>query len=220
MDPADQAVVNLAFANFGKALAAYQRKLISGESPFDRFVAGDDAAISLAAKRGLKLFVGKAACVECHLGPTFSDEEFHVTGVPQIGEHVAKGPEFDPGRLGAVPVYLGWDFNTAGPYNDDPEVDHTRDVVADERLRGAFRTKGLRNIAETAPYMHTGHLATLRDVVAFYNEGGATSDFAGVKDARMVPLNLSEGEIDDLVAFLETLTGTPVPAEWLVDPRD
>ena len=219
MDEADKAIVNEAYANFGKALAAYQRNLISGESPFDRYAAGDDAAISESAKRGLKLFIGKAACVECHRGPTFSNEEFHVTGVPQVGEHVAPAPGYDDGRYGAVPIYLGWDFNTAGPFNDDPTIDRTSGVTDDTALTGAFRTKGLRNVAMTGPYMHTGHLETLRDVVIFYNEGGGDGEFAGSKDPLMVPLNLTDQEIDDIVAFLESLTGEAVPAEWLVDPN-
>ncbi|HFE45877.1 MAG TPA: hypothetical protein ENJ18_10380 [Nannocystis exedens] len=219
MDPADQAIVNQAFANFGKALAAYLGQLISGDSDFDRFVAGDDTALSESAKRGLRLFIGKAACVECHSGPTFSDEEFHVTGVPQIGEYVAPAPGYDDGRLGAIDIYLGWDFNTAGPYNDDSSVDRTQGVSKDPALEGAFRTKGLRNVAMTAPYMHTGHLQTLLEVVEFYNLGGADAEFAGEKDSLIVPLNLSEQEKSDLVAFLESLTGEGVPAEWLVDPN-
>ncbi len=218
MDPADQAIVNQAYANFGKAIAAYLGQLISGDADLDRFVAGDDAALSESAKRGLRLFIGKAACVECHSGPTFSDEEFHVTGVPQVGEHVAPAPGYDDGRLGAIDIYLGWDFTTAGPYNDDSSIDRTQGVSKDPALEGAFRTKGLRNVAMTPPYMHTGHIETLREVVEFYNLGGADSEFAGEKDELMVPLNLSDQEVSDLVAFLESLTGEPVPAEWLVDP--
>jgi len=218
MTAADQDAVNLAYANFGKALAAYQRKLVSGPSPFDRYMAGEDSALSASAKRGARLFIGKAACVECHAGPTFSDEEFHVTGVEQVGEYVAGPPGYDSGRFGAIDVYLAWDFSTAGKFNDDPSVDRSEGVTSDSALTGAFRTKGLRNVAMTGPYMHTGHLETLRDVVVFYNEGGAASGFAGTKDPLMKPLNLSESEIDDIVAFLESLTGTSVPAELLVDP--
>lgn len=218
MTAEDRDAVNLAYANFGKALAAYLRLLISGPAPFDRYIEGDTAAISASAKRGARLFIGKAACVECHSGPTFSDEEFHVTGVEQIGEHVLPGPDHDPGRLGALDVYLNWDFSTAGKYNDDPSVDRSVGIVKDPALTGAFRTKGLRNTAMTGPFMHTGHLKTLREVVEFYNVGGAESGFAGTKDPLMKPLNLTASEIDDLVAFLESLTGTPVPAELLVDP--
>jgi cytochrome c peroxidase len=207
--------MNRAFANFGKALAAYERRLLSDGAPFDRYAAGDTGAMSEPAKRGLKLFIGKAACVACHNGPTFSDEEFHVTGVPQIGEHVL---ESDGGRYDAIPFYLSWDFNTAGPYSDDPAIDRTRGVTQDEALLGAFRTKGLRSVAETAPFMHTGHLATLQEVVELYNDGGAESGFAGAKDALIQPLNLTPQEIQDLVAFLESLTGEPVPEALRRDP--
>jgi cytochrome c peroxidase len=215
MDPADQDIVNRAFANFGKVLAAYERRLLSGNAPFDRYVAGDTGAMGEAAKRGLKLFIGKAACVACHEGPTFSDEEFHVTGVPQIGEHVL---ESDGGRFDAIPFYLSWDFNTAGPYSDDPSIDRTRSAAQDEALLGAFRTKGLRSVADTAPFMHTGHVATLQEAVELYNRGGAGEGFAGVKDDRIQPLNLTAQEIQDLVAFLEALTGEPVPEELRRDP--
>ncbi|MRG93108.1 cytochrome-c peroxidase [Polyangium spumosum] len=218
MPEADRAVINRGYANFGKALAAYLRLLQSGNAPFDRYVAGDTTAISESAKRGLGLFVGKAACVECHAGPTFSDNTFHVTGVPQIGEHVLP-PSMggDPGRFGALDVYLGWDFSTKGIYNDDPNIDRSKGVTKDEKLTGAFRTKGLRSVAKTGPFMHTGHLATLREVVEFYNAGGGDADYAGTKDPLMVPLNLSPEEIDDLVAFMETLTGDPIPEALLVD---
>ena len=217
MDPQDQHHINTAYANFGKAIAAYERLLVSDDAPFDRYVAGDTDAISEPAKRGLKLFIGKAACVACHEGPTFSDEQFHVTGVPQIGEHV---PDHDWGRYGAIPFYLGWDFNTAGEFNDDPSIDRTEGVKQENALRGAFRTKGLRNVAMTGPFLHTGHLDTLEEVVELYNQGGAESGFAGVKDPKLKPLNLTQQEVEDLVVFLETLTGQPIPEELRRPPAD
>lgn len=217
MTPADRDAVNRVYANFGKALEAYQRLLISVGSPFDRYADGDTTAMTDAAKRGLKLFIGKAGCDACHLGPTMTDEKYHNTGVPQNGDHVLKAPDFDPGRFAGIDVYLASDFNTSGPYNDDPSIDRTVGVVATDSLEGAFRTKSLHNVGETAPFMHTGGLATLRDVVEFYNEGGGMSEYAGVRDELVQPLNLSGAEMDDLVAFLESLTGDPVPAELLVD---
>lgn len=221
MKPEDQDAVNRAYANFGKALAAYERLLISRNSPFDRYVSGELSAISTSAKRGLKLFVGKAACSACHSGPTFSDEKFHNTGVPQVGDHVLKAPDFDPGRFGGIDVYRTWDFKAQGLYSDDRTVEREAIPAAgavDTKLKGAFRSKGLRNVAMTAPYMHTGHMLTLKEVVEFYNAGGGTRDFAGTKDNLMKPLNLSAAEITDLVAFLQTLTGEPVPAALLQVP--
>lgn len=214
MPEADRDVINTAYANFGKALAAYLRKLESRDAPFDKYIAGDKAAISDSAKRGAKLFVGKAACVACHSGPTFTDNKFHVTGVSQVGEHVLPMKDGgDPGRFGAIDVYLNWDFSTKGKFNDDPTIDRSKGVTKDAKLTGAFRTKGLRSVAKTGPFMHTGHLATLREVVEFYNAGGGEAGtYAGTKETLMVPLNLTSQEMDDIVAFLESLTGNPIPA--------
>ena len=117
-------------------------------------------------------------------------------------------------------VYLGWDFNTTGPYNDDPSVDNSEGVTADESLRGAFRTKGLRNVAMTAPYMHTGYYQTLEEVVDFYDRGGEADGFQGDKDPVLLPLNLGTQEKADLVAFLETLTGDRVDDSLLQDLTD
>jgi cytochrome c peroxidase len=217
MAPADRDAVNRVFANYGKAIEAYQRLLISVGSPFDRYADGETTAMSDAAKRGVKLFIGKAGCDACHSGPTLTDEKFHNTGVPQTGEHVLKAPGFDPGRFAGIDVYLASDFNTHGPYSDDPSIDRTVGVVQTDSTVGAFRTKSLHNVDKTAPYMHTGALATLKEVVEFYNQGGAASDFAGVRAELMQPLNLTEAEMNDLVTFLESLTGEPVPDELLVD---
>jgi cytochrome c peroxidase len=217
MAPADRDAMTLVFANYGKALAAYERLLISAGSAFDRYLAGDASAISVSAKRGAKLFVGKAACDACHSGVTLTDEQFHNTGVPQTGVHNLKGPDFDVGRFGGIGLYLGSDYNSHGRYNDDPSIDHTAGVIATDDLKGAFRTKSLHNVAMTGPYMHTGELATLKDVVRFYNQGGAASEYAGTRDALIQPLNLTEQEQDDLVAFLESLTGEPVPAALFED---
>jgi cytochrome c peroxidase len=218
MAGADRDAINLIFANFGKALEAYERLLLSVGSPLDRYIEGDSTALSAAAKRGLKLFIGKAACDSCHAGPTLSDEKYHNTAVAQDGAHTLKGPDFDPGRFTGIDVYLGSDFNSHGRYNDDPSVDRTVGVAATNNLKGAFRTKSLRDVAMTAPYMHTGAIATLKDVVSFYNRGGDSTSYAGTRDALIQPLNLSEDEMNDLVAFLESLTGDPIPAELLQDP--
>jgi len=211
--------INTIMANSGKAIAAYERLLISDDAPFDRFVAGDDDAISVAAKRGLRLFIGKAACVDCHSGPTFSDNEFYNTGVPQKGPNV---PEEDLGRAKDLDSAKGHEFNTGSVYSDNPKLGKKKlDAlkVEDDDL-GAFRTKALRNVEHTAPYMHTGAFETLEEVVDFYSDGGVKSGFVGEKTSKMQPLNLSDDEKADLVEFLLTLTGKPLPDTLLRKLKD
>ena len=84
---------------------------------------------------------------------------------------------------------------------------------------GSFRTGSLRNVTQSAPYMHTGGFATLRDVLAFYNSGGENAGFVGTKDPRIKPLGLSESEIDELIEFMDTLTGEPLPGELTSAPQ-
>lgn len=222
MSPADQAHVTGVVVNYGKAIDAYVRKLVSTNSPFDQYVAGDKAAISTSAKRGLKLFVGKAACVECHSKPHFSDDKFHNDGVeqPKLADG---GYRVDDGRFNGVTSVIGNNkvWSSDGPYTDAPRglVNGLADagpVPMEEK--GRFRTKGLRSVALTAPYMHTGELATLGEVVQFYNQGGAPQGFSGTKDEVLKPLNLTDQEVDDLVAFLESLTGEPLPAALMAAP--
>ncbi|MFH1809097.1 MAG: cytochrome c peroxidase [Pseudomonadota bacterium] len=163
-----------------KAIAAFERSIVSGPSPFDRYLTGERDALSPAARRGLELFNGKAHCTPCHSGPMFSDQGFHNLGVGQ------DGAEPDIGR---------------------------EEVTKDPADRGKFKTPHLRNIAQTAPYLHTGQEKTLLDVVEFYDRGGIANDNL---DPLMLPLALTQGEKEDLVAFLEALTGpvpeTPFPA--------
>jgi cytochrome c peroxidase len=168
-----------------KALAAFERTLISGNSPFDRhYFRGDKSALSPAAVRGLAIFRDKARgnCETCHSiqgsHALFTDSRFHNLGVG---------------------------VNSEGELTDLGRFDQTK-VEAD---RGAFRTPTLRNVAKTAPYMHDGSLKTLRAVVDFYAGGGNSSPWL---DPEMKPLNLTSAERDDLVAFLEALTGE-MPAD-------
>jgi cytochrome c peroxidase len=205
MTPEDRVIVTRILANCGKAIAAYDRTLQSGPSPFDRYVAGDRGALSLAAKRGAQLFVGKAACITCHSGPRLTDNMFHDTAVAQTAS-----PQ-DLGRLDDIPK-LASELNGAGPYSDAPDAGAAKlvGVTATDDVRGQFRTPALRSLGETAPYMHDGSIATLADVVAFYNRGGAATGFPGIRDVAMVPLGLSADEAADLVAFLQSLDGAAV----------
>jgi len=171
-----------------RALAAYQTQLRTGPAPLDRYLAGDYTAIPDEAKRGLQVFIGRGLCSECHNGPLLTDECFYNTGVPQRGLHV---PATDPGRFG---------------------------VSQDARDLGAFRTPMLRQIAETGPYMHTGELATLADVIDFYRWGGSPSGFSGTKDQRLIPLEIDDDDASALDAFLHTLTGEPIAAALTTRP--
>lgn len=192
--------LNRVYQRLLKAWAGYQSRLVSADAPFDRYARGDDHALSDPQRRGLSLFIGKAGCIECHKGPMFSDNRFSSVGVGQVGVNVAaedKGRESGLERLAAL------------PHRRTTQV--PAPTAAD---LGQFRTKSLRSVSETAPYMHAGQLASLRDVVWFYDRGGDHAG-AGVTSRFMVPLGLSDSEQRDLVAFLESLTGAPPPSRWL-----
>jgi cytochrome c peroxidase len=207
--PLDAADVDRAYANYGKAVAAYMRKLVARDSPFDRFVAGDAAALSDAAKRGYELFL--AHCASCHAGPHFSDDKFHALAAAQFGEHV---PAVDLGRYTDVPPLLANKFNTAGAFSDGPSK--LDGLAQSPEQKGQFRTPTLRNVAVTPPYMHAGQLATLDAVVAFYNNGGGRVDDV-TKSDQLEKLGLTDEQRADLVEFMKALTDTAVPAELLED---
>ena len=151
--------------NLGRAIAAFERTLISDNAPFDQYLAGNESAMSPSAIRGMNLFEDKAGCVECHDGANFTDNSFHNIGVK--GSDLGRGP-----------------------------------IVNDSTLNKTFKTPGLRNITLSAPYMHDGSEKSLESVVRFYNRGG--DDKNGI-DALIKPLELSEQEINDLVAFMGAL---------------
>lgn len=222
MAPADRAAIDRVFASFGKALAAYERRLVSpsfAPSPFDRMLAGDASAMTPEALRGARVFVGKAACDECHRGYAFSDGKFHNIGVPQAGEHPATR---DVGRFAAVSI-LTDPFNRAGVFSDRRDDSQLRDLIASDRDVGAFKTPTLRNVSKTAPYMHDGVYRTLGDVVNHYNVGGDSGLYAGTREVTIQPLLLDAREVGDLVEFLRSLDdGAPLPsaelAEGLTNP--
>jgi cytochrome c peroxidase len=214
MAATDREIVNRIFVNYGKALAAYFRVLTSGDSAFDRFMAGKKHALSLEAQAGARLFVGKARCSGCHSGPLFAGSGFHNLGVPQAGEKV---PASDDGRFKDVPPLLASGMNAAGAYSDDPEAGAAKLLGLSnpmpELARGAFRTPSLRGVALSEPYMHSGQLATLEDVITFYDQGGGTP-VAGTKSPFLQPLGLTEEEKAQLVAFLDGLTGKGVKEKY------
>ncbi len=200
----------------GKALAAFQETLVTGRAPFDEFrdalESGDPVSINrypMAAQRGLRIFVGKGNCSVCHFGPQFTNGEFADTGIAFF-----KGNgQVDSGRYEGIKKLKDNPHNLLGRYNDDPgrtTATGTRHVELQQRNFGEFRVPGLRNVALTAPYMHNGSLATLRDVVKHYSE--LNEERLHLDGERILrKLNLSEAEIDDLVVFLETLSSTRGP---------
>ena len=217
MADADRQAVNVVLANCGKAIEAYERKLLPRDAPFDRYVkkllADDPGAaqeISVPAQRGLRDFIGRAQCVNCHNGPLLTDRGFHNLGLPRTPGQTG----VDVGRaLGAQSVKAD-DFRCGSVYSDTQNCQELRFLNPRfEDFMGAFRTPTLRNVARTAPYMHTGQFATLNDVLAFYR----TLPGAAQVGHRELVLTLLDPDVsaDDLVAFLETLTGALPDAQWL-----
>lgn len=195
----------------GQAIAAFERTIISGDSPFDRwYFGGDESAMSEAAVRGFDLFRNKARCVSCHTieqdHALFTDNKFHNIGVGinRIQKDVHQlAPQFLKAKAEGIDV----DEEVL----TDPRVSELGRFAITNSLDeiGAFKTSTLRNIAVTPPYMHDGRLATLREVVEHYNNGGITNPDDPVNDflsGGIRPLNLTEQEIADLVAFMEALT--------------
>ena len=196
--------------NVGKALAAYVETLVTGRTPFDEFrdalARGDAlrmAAYPVAALRGLQLFVGRGGCVNCHSGPNFSDGQFHpgVAPADDMAAAVARSLA-DDGRLGDARYLKASRFNLQGTYNDDASrrnATATRRLAVHAGLAGQFRTPTLRNVAVTAPYFHDGQTEHLAD--ALQHPQPMTS---ALGEALAEPLLV--GEVDDLAAFLSTLT--------------
>jgi cytochrome c peroxidase len=221
MKPEDRRAINQIMYNVGRTLEAYERQLVARNSPFERYVKnGELGALTASAKSGLKLFVGKAACNECHTGPTMSDSKFHNIGVHQRLN--AMGMQtVDIGRMDGIARVTGSPYNSAGDFSDDKAAGMTKLaglMPPAEETRGAFRTPTLHAVAETGPYMHTGAFATLDDVLKFYNDGGGEDGkYSGAKDKKVAKLNLTNTEIADIIEFLRSLTPAPVPAEWQED---
>ena len=175
--------VGLSTGEIAQALASYVRSLMSGNSAFDRFTAGDRSALSPEERNGLRLFQGRGNCSICHEGPNFTDEKLHNTGVAWASADERSG--------------------TPGHFLDEGGAAISGSGVQ----RGAFKTPTLREVARTAPYMHDGSLATLQDVVDFYNRGGRPNPNL---DPDMRPLDFSDEDKTSLVAFLRSLSGDTV----------
>jgi len=194
-----------------KAIAAFERTQISGDSPFDRwYFGGEKDALSEAEVRGFAVFLGNGRCVSCHVieqdHALFTDHLFHNIGIG-INDIQDKVPEL--ARAFQVAKNDGMDVDVA--VLTDPDTSHLGRFAVDDELSsmGGFKTPTLRNIAVTGPYMHDGSHSTLREVVDHYNNGGVMMPDDRVNpylSGGIRPLNLTEQEIDDLIAFMESLT--------------
>ena len=192
------------YDDLGRAIGAFERTLVFVDSPFRRFLAGDTKAMSAEARAGWTLFNGKGRCAACHpmnpSNPLGTDNRFHNVGVSArhqdfeaLGRQAIKLMADDPSEQKLDELAVGTDLSELGRF-----------MVTRNRVdMGSFRTPLILNIAITPPYMHDGSLATLWDVMDHYNKGGEANPFL---DGGIEPLALSEQEIDQLVAFLFTLT--------------
>ena len=218
----DREAVNRIYANLGKAIAAYERLLIPGESRFDRYVEAvlnndyDTASTILTSDEiaGLKLFIGEANCTNCHNGPLFTNNDFHNTGVP-----AAEGLPEDIGRAKGAQQVMADEFNCLGPYSDaqPDQCSELRFLVLDEHQQERqFKPPSLRSVSERGPFMHAGQFASLEQVLNHYN----TAPEAPAGHSELEPLNLDEEQTAQIIAFLKTLD-SPVQAdpEWLTAPE-
>lgn len=163
------------------ALATYERTIVAGEAPFDRWIMGDNAAIGAAARRGFQIFNGKARCSQCHSGPSFTDGSFQDIGTAK-DDDIGRGVFFPKS----------------------------------EKLRYAFKTPTLRDVARRAPYMHDGSVPTLQAVIDLYDKGGVDRPS---RSPLIKPLSLTADEKADLIAFLQTLTASSPTARVPILPR-
>jgi cytochrome c peroxidase len=244
MPKGQQDDITRVLVNFGKALEAYERRLVTGQSPFDRWVqkvsrgeGTDSIEFSDLAQRGARLFVGRAACVDCHSTPMFSDSKYYNAGVPQVGPGVPTEMDCPAGGVcdctvpgkncppwGALDglTKLGKNgFRRDSVWSDNRQdlskMSYVQTPPEQQVAKGSWRTPSLRNVALTAPYMHNGSLATLEAVVDHYNLGGST-DVPGAPAARIKPLFLSADDRAALVAFMQSLTSAPPPAALTAPP--
>ena len=212
--------VNRVFVNMGKSLEAYQRLMVPGESRFDHYVdylvngreySGDEL-LSEQEIHGLRLFIGKAQCINCHNGPLFTNFSFHNTGIfPRAGGTP------DLGRVEGATLVKEDPFNCLGNYSDDADqrCDELHYMKEGDELIGAQKTPSLRTLIGTEPFMHAGQFTTLAEVLEHYN----TADGALIGHNEAKPLNLSARDLQALEAFLRSLTA-PIAVEenWLQAP--
>ena len=218
MEPAIRDAVSRVFVGMGKAIAAYEKTLAYGESRFDCYaqaaIDGDARSgqlLNAQEVNGLRLFIGKGQCVTCHNGPLLTDQHFHNTGVPP------RDPlQPDLGRAAAIDKVRHDEFNCLGHFSD-AKADQCQDlrfmVTEEAGLKAAFKTPSLRNVALRPPHMHAGQFANLEEVIGHYMKappaavGHTELSHGDAGHSERKPIRLSGQEIEDLAAFLASLTG-------------
>lgn len=219
---ARQGEISRVYANIGKAIAAYERRIGYAPSRFDRYVDAELAgrphtatdSLSSDEEAGLRIFIGKGSCTNCHNGALLTDQHFHNTGIPEL--RLTAVP--DSGRTVGVRQATAGEFSCTSAYSDakPDDCEELRFAVTEgAELVRAYKTPSLRNVAERAPYMHAGQMSTLEAVVAHY----AAAPRAPFGHSELKPLHLSPAEQRQLVAFLRTLSGpVSAPAGYLQPP--
>lgn len=181
----------------GEAIAAFEKTLVSKNSPVDKFLQGDSSSLSVEAQLGMKIFMGKGKCIECHYGINLTDDNFYALKVPENPED-RNDPRVSATRRFVAKMNGFTDFNLL---HSDPG----RFLITkrDEDWQ-AFKTPTLREVAQTGPYMHNGIFQTLDEVIDFFDQGG------GEGNGKLTPLNLSRAEKDGLKSFLNSLSGEKI----------
>jgi cytochrome c peroxidase len=191
-------------ADLARALASYVRSIVSGNSPYDRFINGERTTLSAEQQAGLRIFRGKGNCTACHVGPTFTDEQFHNTGIAWREPSTLREAQGRPEPSRGATASTGSEQASAGQARGFQDLGRFA-VTGRPEDQGAFKTPTLREIARTAPYMHDGSLATLEEVIDFYNGGGRSNPRI---DPEIRPLHLPAEEKQALIAFLKSLSGS------------
>ena len=210
----DRDAITQVYVNMGKAIEAYERRLMPGTTRFDQYVADvvagrSSTALTPQEVSGLHLFVSTAHCTNCHNGPLFTNGEFHNTGVPE------GSPGADLGRIGGASAVMVDEFNCLSKWSDAAAsaCAALKFVKAGvEQLRGQFKVPSLRGVADRGPYMHAGQFTSLADVVAFYD----TAPAATQGKTELHPIGLTPEQRAQIVAFLGTLSGPPAVAPELL----
>jgi cytochrome c peroxidase len=238
MSVADRNNVNQVFVNMGRAIAAYERRIVPGPSRFDTYAKGlltrnlDEQSLQTLMSpdevEGLRLFVGKAGCIGCHSGPLLSDGQYHNTGVPRNPKNMD-----DMGRFQGFKDWASSEFNCFSAYGNENSTDckerrfsfteflqifgnEYSSSLSEMPMMRAYKTPTLRNIAQTGPYMHAGQFKNFKEVLEHYS----TAPKAPAGTTQLKPTNLNSREKSQIEAFLKVLNSPVAAPRSLVTPPE